>query len=69
MTKSLKELAEKQIELSTRIQAIACCNTLGKTNDELVALKIDDIETKRQLFNIEAEICAYIEGTHPAQPA
>lgn len=56
------ELAERKTFLSRKLEAISMCNVYGKTNDDLIALNLDQIETQKELFAIERQIRDYIEG-------
>jgi len=57
-----KELAERKTFLSRKLEEIAMCNVYGKSNDDLIALNLDEIETRKELFEVERQIRDYIEG-------
>jgi hypothetical protein len=59
---TIQELAERKTLLSRKLEAISMCNVYGKSNDDLVALNLDQIETQKELFDVERQIRDYIEG-------
>jgi len=59
---TIEELAERKTLLSQRLQGIAMTNISGKSNDDLVALNLDQIKTQKELFEVEGKIGDYIEG-------
>ena len=59
---TIKELAERKAFLRRRLEAISMCNVYGKTIDELTNINLSQIETQRELFDVESQIRDYIEG-------
>ena len=58
---SIEELVKRKTELTQYLQAIGMCNMPSKT-EELIALNLEEVKARKELYEIEGKIRDYIEG-------
>ena len=61
-SEDIKQLAQRKVQLQSRLMLIAAWNTAGKTEEELADVELRQIETLRELNMIEREISKYVAG-------
>jgi hypothetical protein len=62
MTESIEELAKRKIELIRHIERIGMINVSGRKNEDLIAISLDEIKSRKELFDIESKIETYIRS-------